>query len=229
MLQTLFDIFLLRDFHVSVQRKAWLLFTSLLLGVAIFIHVGDFTTSFLTDSWLLILIVFLSLSLLTGLVRFLVVSTYRGRSQLPVHEQDNFTLGVDALGRTVVAVGTLGSILPIFNIAFSQFLTSFSLVAVATVLIFKDDINNFLSGFRLMFSSDFWVGDYIKVNDNSRGVIRSITFHSTKLKTDDGNILFIPNTQLVSGEVINFSKLKLKRITVPFTVAVEILRPVEDF
>lgn len=229
MFETIFDIFLLRNFQVSTHRKVRLLILSLALGVASYVYVGGYVSSEFTGSWLKLLLLFLSLNLVVSLVSFLLISAYRGRSRLPVGEQDNFTLGTDALGRTIVVFGTIGSVLPIFNIPFHQFLTSFSLVAVATVLIFKNSIDNFLSGFRLMFSRDLLIGDYIKVSDSARGVIRSINFQNTKLKTDDGNILYIPNAKLISEEVINFSKLKLKRITVPFKISTKLLWPSGKF
>lgn len=223
MSDTIFKFLATRSSHVSIQRKVWLLVVTLLLAEAIFAYHSGFTNEYFTRPWLTLIIVFLSLNLVTGILSFLIVSTYRQRSHVPAGEQDNFILGIDALGRTIVIVATLASILPIFGIQFHQFLTSFSLVAVATVLIFKDIIANFIDGYRLMFSSDLLIGDYIKVNDSARGVIRDITFHSTKLRTDDGNILYVPNTQLINGEVINFSKLRYKRIVIDFKVPTKVL------
>jgi len=85
-------------------------------------------------------------------------------------------------------------------------------------LIFRDYISNFLDSFRLMFSTDFQIGDYIKVSEFTKGFVTDISFRATKLKTDNGDILYIPNTKLITSEVVNFSKTKFKRIAVPFTV-----------
>lgn len=229
MSETFYSILRLRSSHVSTERKVWLLIVSLLLGATIFVYTGDYAHAYFTRTWLLLIIVFLSLNFVVGVVTFLIVSAYRQRSHLEAGERDNFILGVDALGRTFVSVATLGSILPIFDIPFHQFLTSLSLVAVALVLIFKDNISNFLDGYRLMFSSDLLIGDYIKINDSSKGVIRDISFHHTKLRTDEGNILSIPNSHLVNGEVTNYSKMRLKRITVRFTVSTKALMPIQAF
>ena len=229
MSDTIFKILQLRSTHVSTKRKMWLFFISLALVLMVTVYVSDYAHAFLTRPWLILIIVFLTLNLLVGVITFLIVSAYRQRTNLEAGDKDNFTLGVDALGRTVVGVVTLSSILPIFDIQFHQFLTSFSLVAVATVILFKDNIGNFLNGYRLMFSTDLLIGDYIKINDTSKGVIRDINFHNTKLRTDEGNILYIPNSQLINGEVTNLSKLKFKRITVPFTVSMETLKEVGNF
>lgn len=207
----------------------WLFFVTLAFVVSGFVYYGGYTQPYMPQSWLVLVIVFLALNFLVGSVTFLIVSAYRQRSNLEVGERDNFILGVDALGRTFVAVATFGSILPIFDIPFHQFLTSLSLVAVALVLIFKDNIANFLDGYRLMFSSDLLIGDYIKINDSSKGVIRDISFHTTKLRTDDGNILSVPNSHLVNGEVTNLSKMRLKRITVRFTVPTKALSSLDSF
>jgi len=69
-----------------------------------------------------------------------------------------------------------------------------------------------------MFSTDFQIGDYIKASEFTKGFIIDISFRATKLKTDNGDVLYIPNTKLITSEVVNYSKTKFKRIVVPFTV-----------
>jgi small-conductance mechanosensitive channel len=163
------------------------------------------------------------------MVRFFAITAYRRRSQLPVGERDNFVLGFDSLVALVVFAVTAVSLFSIFNVALQTFLTSISLFAVALVLIFRDYISNFLDSFRLMFSTDFQIGDYIKVSEFTKGFITDISFRATKLKTDNGDILYIPNTKLITSEVVNYSKTKFKRIAVPFTLPTSSLIQVASF
>ena len=165
-----------------------------------------------------VLTVYLVASIILNLVRFFAITAYRRRCQLPVGERDNFVLGVDSLVALVVFVVTAVSLFSIFDVALQTFLTSISLFAVALVLIFRDYISNFLDSFRLMFSTDFQIGDYIKASEFTKGFIIDISFRATKLKTDNGDVLYIPNTKLITSEVVNYSKTKFKRIVVPFTV-----------
>ena len=176
-----------------------------------------------------ILAIFLLVSSIANLVRFFTVTAYRKRSLLPVGERDNFILGVDSLSALIVFLITAASVFAVFNIAFQTFLTSISLFAVALVLIFRDYISNYLDSFRLMFSTDYRIGDYIKVSEFTKGVITDVHFRATKLKTDEGDVLFIPNTKLMTSEVVNYSKTKFKRIIVPFSLPTESLLTVEKF
>ena len=176
-----------------------------------------------------IVAIFLLVSSTANLVRFFTVSAYRKRSLLPVGERDNFILGIDSLSALLVFLITGASVLAVLDIAFQTFLTSISLFAVALVLIFRDYISNYLDSFRLMFSTDYRIGDYIKVSEFTKGVITDVHFRATKLKTDEGDVLFIPNTKLMTSEVVNYSKTKFKRIIVPFSVPTESILPIKKF
>lgn len=176
-----------------------------------------------------VITVYLIASIILNSVRFFTVTAYRKRSHLPVGERDNFVLGVNSLVALVVFLVTVVSLFSIFDVAFQTFLTSISLFAVALVLIFRDYISNFLDSFRLMFSTDFQIGDYIKVSEFTKGFISDISFRATKLKTDNGDILYIPNTKLITSEVVNYSKTKLKRIAVPFTIPTNSVTDISAF
>jgi small-conductance mechanosensitive channel len=176
-----------------------------------------------------VVITFLAVSVVFNLVRFITITAYRTRNKLPVGQRDNFVLGVDSLTTLAVFVVVFAAGLYIFGIAFQTVITSLSLVAVALVLIFRDYISNYLDSFRLMFSTDYKIDDYIKVGESTKGIINDITFRATKLKTDEGDVLFIPNTKLMTSEVVNYSKTKFKRITVPFSLPTEGVRSIVDF
>jgi hypothetical protein len=67
-----------------------------------------------------------------------------------------------------------------------------------------------------MFSRDYEIGEYIQIGTMPKGVIRNVTFSTVQLKTEAGDILYIPNSVVRAHEVTNFSKLKPKRINVEF-------------
>lgn len=214
---------------IGKQRKYTFLAKVVLL---IFILAGlanGYLGVFVPMEWWQILAIFLLVSCVANLVRFFAVTAYRKRSLLPVGERDNFILGVDALSALVVFLITAGSSFVVFDVAFQTFFASISVVAVALVLIFRDYISNYLDSFRLMFSTDYRIGDYIRVGESTKGVITDVHFRATKLKTDEGDVLFIPNTKLMTSEVVNYSKTKFKRIIVPFSLPTESLLSVETF
>jgi small-conductance mechanosensitive channel len=203
---------------VTRQRKVLFILKIIFLVAIVFGRYYEILGTYLPIELWQVLTVYLVTSIILNLVRFFAITAYRRRSQLPVGERDNFVLGFDSLVALVVFAVTAVSLFSIFNVALQTFLTSISLFAVALVLIFRDYISNFLDSFRLMFSTDFQIGDYIKVSEFTKGFITDISFRATKLKTDNGDVLYIPNTKLITSEVVNYSKTKFKRIVVPFTV-----------
>lgn len=214
---------------ISARKKLILLIQFLALGgVYTAIHFDILSDYVPYEVWA-ILRVYLYSALGLGLLRAFMVTSYRRQNKLAINERDNFTLGTDSLATLVTFFITFAGTLVILDIQFREFLTSLSLVAVALVLIFRDYISNYLDSFRLMFSTDFKIGNYIKVGESTKGVITDISFRATKLKTDEGDVLFIPNTRLITSEVVNYSKVRYKRIIVPFSLPTEVVHPVSAF
>lgn len=205
---------------VSTRRKLLLLGNGILFFLALYVFISGAGELFVTRPTLLLGVVLLGTLFVGAMVRIAFIVTYRSRQNLALGEHDNFVLGIDSLINLLVVVIVLGSIFPIYKIPFVTFLTSLSVFSVAIAWLFKEYLTNFFDSFRLMFSTDFRIGDYIKVNNDSKGIITDITFRATKVKTDEGDVLFIPNTTLLSSEVTNYSKVKLKRIIVPFALPV---------
>lgn len=81
--------------------------------------------------------------------------------------------------------------------------------------------NNFISGLIILFESQIQVGDYIELDDGGlRGEIREIRFRSTLVTTNDGTDVLIPNSEMISKRLINWTlREPYRRIHVPFSVA----------
>jgi potassium efflux system protein len=79
-------------------------------------------------------------------------------------------------------------------------------------------VNNLVSGIILIFESPFQIGDYIELN-GKKGIVRDMGIRSSRLLTEEGTEIIMPNGDLLSGEVINWTVQNSKvRIEVPITV-----------
>ncbi|MGE8301138.1 MAG: mechanosensitive ion channel domain-containing protein [Sphingobacterium paramultivorum] len=65
-------------------------------------------------------------------------------------------------------------------------------------------INNFVSGIILVFDKPFRVGDQIELVDK-KGRVKEIGIRASVLKTADGADVIIPNGDLLSGRVVNWT------------------------
>ncbi len=80
-------------------------------------------------------------------------------------------------------------------------------------------INNFISGLLLLFERPIAVGDWIKVGEQE-GIVKNIRIRATELETFDKASVLIPNSSILSGEVVNMTKPnKLGRIIVSVGVS----------
>lgn len=80
--------------------------------------------------------------------------------------------------------------------------------------------NNFISGIIILFQSHLKVGDYIELDTGLRGEIREINVRSTVVTTNDGVEVIIPNSEMVSNRIVNWTlRDPYRRVHVPFSVA----------
>ncbi len=80
--------------------------------------------------------------------------------------------------------------------------------------------NNFISGVILLFESEIRLGDFIELESGARGEIKEINFRSTLVRTNDGTDIIVPNTQMITSRIINWTlNDPYRRLHVPFTVA----------
>jgi small-conductance mechanosensitive channel len=207
-------------FKVSNKRKV--LFYSLLILMSTLFIIKYFYAKNLVQVPIvktlieLLLFYMITLSILSFL-KILIISIYRKLYKINIDNRDDLITGVESIYWIILIITLFIGTLQFIDIDFTTFFTSFALISVAFSWIFKEYIANIIDGILIMFSDDFKIGDYIKVGDYV-GIIREITFLNTEIRTDEGDIVFIPNTLIIQREVTNFSKVKYKRIIHDFEI-----------
>ena len=123
---------------------------------------------------------------------------------------DDFNADTDRKGSWMVAIrlgilavglflATLASGLPVDKIAIVL-----GALGVGIGLGLQNIINNLVSGVILIFERPFQVGDYIEVNGKT-GRVKDIGIRASKLISQAGSEIIVPNGDLLSGHVINWT------------------------
>jgi len=93
----------------------------------------------------------------------------------------------------------------------SSVLAMFAAAGLAVGLAFKDSLSNFASGVMLILFQPFKLGDFIEAAGVA-GSVESIRIFSTLLKTGDNREIIVPNSQIYSGIITNYSARATRRI-----------------
>lgn len=102
-------------------------------------------------------------------------------------------------------------------------LTAFAFVSGAVAIGFgfgaQNIINNFISGWILMWERPLKIGDFLEIGE-VRGTVEAINTRSTRIRRIDGVHLLVPNSYLLENTVTNWTLLdKLVRTSVIVGVA----------
>jgi len=96
-------------------------------------------------------------------------------------------------------------ILKVWWINITPLLASAGIFGFAVAMASKAIIENFLSGLILFADKSINVGDIVILSDGTTAVVEEINIRTTKLKTFDGNVVIIPNSELLNEKIINKS------------------------
>jgi MscS family membrane protein len=110
-------------------------------------------------------------------------------------------------------------ILDIWSVNITPLLGTAGLAGIALSFAVKDSLANIFGGIQLVIDKTFKVGDKIQLESGEMGEILDVGLRSTKLRTYDNEVIYIPNGQLANARVKNFTVPDLSvRVNVNFGV-----------
>ena len=91
-------------------------------------------------------------------------------------------------------------------------------LGVCVGLAVNGTLSNLAGGVMLLLTRPFKVGDYIVAQGNE-GVVEEILICTTKIVTLDNKVVYLPNSSLSTGTIVNYSEKALRRVDFDFSVA----------
>lgn len=93
-----------------------------------------------------------------------------------------------------------------------------SVASLAVSLAVQDSLANVAGGIMVLASHPFTVGDYVEVGGNG-GTVEKVGLAYTTLKTADNKVVFVPNKDMASSRITNYSREDKRRVDLTFTAS----------
>lgn len=120
---------------------------------------------------------------------------------------------------SLLAVGFLVA-LEVAGIPVSKFTVFAGALGVGLGFGLQAIFNNFISGLILLFDRSIKIGDFVELESGVHGVVRDIKIRATRISTNDNLNILVPNSEFVSGRVVNWTLLEAaRRMRIPFGIA----------
>ncbi len=115
------------------------------------------------------------------------------------------------LARYTVLVLVLIAVLAQFGVQTASILAVLGTAGLAIGLALQGTLSNIAAGLMLLFLRPFKVGDYIDA-EGIAGTVDEIGLFNTELTTFDGIYRAVPNSQIWSRAILNYSRLPTRRL-----------------
>ena len=98
-----------------------------------------------------------------------------------------------------------------------KFLGSLGVAGVIAGVALKDLVSSMFSGMLISIDKAFAVGDYVSIKGIS-GTVEDIGFLTTKIITDEGKKVYVPNQLIFSAPFINYSASSQRKVFIDLEI-----------
>ncbi len=113
---------------------------------------------------------------------------------------------------SILVAGIITALQRFFDV--TAFLAGLGILGFTIGFALQDIMKNFVAGLILLIQQPFKVGNVIKV-DAFDGTVQAINLRTTELRTRTGLIVLIPNSDMLSNTITNYTRSTLRRIDIP--------------
>ena len=120
---------------------------------------------------------------------------------------------VSSLARYLVLAMVVVAVLAQFGVQTASILAVMGTIGLAVGLALQGTLSNVAAGFMLLILRPFKIGDYIDA-EGVAGTVQDIGLFTTEFVTFDGLYLVVPNGQIWTKAIVNYTRLPTRRLDV---------------
>ena len=117
------------------------------------------------------------------------------------------------VARYVVLIVVVIAVLGQFGVQTASILAVLGTLGLGIGLALQGTLSNIAAGIMLLFLRPFRVGDYIEAGGQG-GTVQEIGLFNTELKTANGIYVTVPNGQIASDAIVNYSRHATRRLDI---------------
>ena len=145
---------------------------------------------------------------LAGIIKVVLNESLLGRTKL----KRGIPYAISTMTYYLLLLGVFLLALSSAGVALSKFTVLTGAFGVGAGFGLQNVINNFVSGIILLFERPVRIGDFLEV-ERTMGELTRMGMRSSSLRTPQGAEVIVPNSNLISREVINWTLSEQKRRT----------------
>ena len=171
--------------------------------------IGTFSISTILSAAVTLLICLVVVRVLLKLTRKLLAG-----SKLDQRVQKYILAGI----RLLLYIVTALIVADCLHINMTSLVALLSVGSLGITLAAEDILGNVAGGLVILSSHPFAIGDFVEVSGTS-GTVDEISLNHTKLVTPDGLMVMLPNKELASSRMTNYTVLGRRRVTRKITAS----------
>jgi len=117
---------------------------------------------------------------------------------------------------SIIVAGIITALQRFFDV--TAFLAGLGILGFTIGFALQNIMQNFVSGVILLIEQPFEVGDAVELGGYG-GTVLSIHLRTTEMRTFDGLIVLIPNADVLSNTITNYTRADRRRIELPVGVS----------
>lgn len=156
--------------------------------------------------------------LVVGIIAARIISRIIGRAMKRSNMDNAAQAFLVSVIRIVLYAVVIIMVLSVLNVPMSSVITILGAAGLAASLALQNCLTNLCGGFIILFSKPFSAGDTVEL-DGTVGTVEAIGILYTKLNTFDGKTILIPNGNVTSARLINYTETPTRRVDLTFDIS----------
>lgn len=122
---------------------------------------------------------------------------------------------IHAALRVILWLITLCIVLDYIGVPMTSLVAVLGVIGLAVSLAIQGTLSNLAGGIQVLVSKPFKAGDYVEAGGVS-GTVKEVGLAYTKLTTIDNKVISVPNGQISSEKIINYTTAQQRRVDLKF-------------